>query len=37
MKNSEDLIELLQAADTDKNGTINYTGKCLPKKILESI
>jgi calcium-dependent protein kinase len=29
MKNSEDLIELLQAADTDKNGTINYTGKYL--------
>ena len=27
MRNSEDLIELLSAADTDKNGTINYTGK----------
>jgi calcium-dependent protein kinase len=27
MRNSEDLIQLLGAADTDKNGTINYTGK----------
>ena len=26
MRNSEDLIDLLSAADTDKNGTINYTG-----------
>ena len=29
MRNSEDLMELLSAADTDKNGTINYTGKSL--------
>lgn len=27
MKNSEELMELLIAADTDKNGKINYTGK----------
>jgi Ca2+-binding EF-hand superfamily protein len=27
MKNSDELIDLLSAADTDKNGTINYTGK----------
>jgi Ca2+-binding EF-hand superfamily protein len=27
IRNNEDLIELLRAADTDKNGTINYTGK----------
>jgi hypothetical protein len=27
MRNSENLIDLLTAADTDKNGTINYTGK----------
>lgn len=26
MKNGDELIELLCAADTDKNGTINYTG-----------
>ncbi len=25
MRNSEELFELLSAADTDKNGTINYT------------
>jgi len=29
MRNSDDLIELLRAADTDKNGTINYTGKLI--------
>lgn len=27
MTNSEDIIDLLRSADTDKNGTINYTGK----------
>lgn len=26
MKNSDDFLELLSAVDTDKNGTINYTG-----------
>jgi calcium-dependent protein kinase len=26
MRNSNELIELLSGADTDKNGTINYTG-----------
>jgi calcium-dependent protein kinase len=29
MKNSDDLIDLLRAADTDKNGKINYTGNIL--------
>lgn len=29
MRNSEEVIYLLSAADTDKNGTINYTGKLL--------
>ena len=27
MRSGEDLMQLLTAADTDKNGTINYTGK----------
>lgn len=26
MKNGEELLQLMQAADTDKSGTINYTG-----------
>jgi len=26
MRNSDELIDLLSGADTDKNGTINYTG-----------
>jgi calcium-dependent protein kinase len=26
-ENSEDLIEILKGADTDKSGAINYTGK----------
>lgn len=26
MKNSDDIFALLKAADTDKNGTIDYTG-----------
>lgn len=31
MRNSDELIDLLSGADTDKNGTINYTGiKYLP-------
>ncbi len=25
-KNSEEIMELMKAADTDKSGTINYTG-----------
>ena len=34
IRNGEELIQLLQAADTDKNGTINYTGKfSFPKMI----
>jgi hypothetical protein len=27
MKNADDILQLMQAADTDKSGTINYTGK----------
>jgi calcium-dependent protein kinase len=27
LRSGEDLMQLLTAADTDKNGTINYTGK----------
>lgn len=26
-ENAAELLEILKAADTDKNGTINYTGK----------
>jgi Ca2+-binding EF-hand superfamily protein len=35
MRNSDELIDLLSGADTDKNGTINYTGiKYLPNLYL---
>jgi calcium-dependent protein kinase len=27
-ENGEELLSILKAADTDGNGTINYTGKC---------
>lgn len=27
VKNGEEILALMQAADTDKSGTINYTGK----------
>lgn len=27
VKNGEELLELMKAADTDNSGTINYTGK----------
>ena len=27
VRNGEELLVLMQAADMDKNGTINYTGK----------
>ena len=26
-KNGQEILDLMQAADTDKSGTINYTGK----------
>ncbi len=37
MRNSEELIYLLSAADTDKNGTINYTGNFSSIKFIEFI
>ena len=37
MKNGEELLQLLKAADTDRNGTINYTGKLLFIIFLEFI
>jgi len=32
VKNGEEILALMQAADTDKSGTINYTGKYLTLK-----
>jgi hypothetical protein len=29
VKNGEEILALMQAADTDKSGTINYTGNAL--------
>jgi len=37
VKNGEEILALMQAADTDKSGTINYTGKFIFHNIFHRI